>query len=388
MSAQSDTNPAMYPPSIRDGDRPEPNLWLSSASALAVFLLVILASSCRGGVSELPVSSPMPSPSPTLLFSAIPTLAASAAVEPTNTPISIVTSTPEPSRTPQLPTPALPLTLIPTTPDTLWEACEDGPLSDLHVGDLAYLSYEPYLPTRIRTQPSLIRSRVLGLVIPGEVVEILEGPACVDQAVWWKVRSLRKSLQGWVQEGSEEGTWLIRTEPESGALVPPPSELLCPVNDESFCVFVYGLEPLVSQGDFDEILAHTRVYACTSVEGDNPDPDDSKPERVDTNCAYWALIGQGLGGVDLVSTALIKPGWTSYASPPRKIAALLLPPYQDVQPALSPSPALLIETGDPLWDWLFFIDPSNGVWQISAFVTLSRESDMYRLLTENPIQWP
>jgi hypothetical protein len=59
-----------------------------------------------------------------------------------------------------------------------------------------------------------------------------------------------------------------------------------------------------------------------------------------------------------------------------------------VQPALPPSPALLIETADPLWDWLFFLDKSEESWQISVLVTLSRESDAYPLLLDDPIRWP
>ncbi len=74
--------------------------------------------------------------------------------------------------------------------------------------------------------------------------------------------------------------------------------------------------------------------------------------------------------------------------PRATIAALILPPYEEVQPALPPSPALLIETADPLWDWLFFLDKTEGTWQISLLVTLSKESGAYSQLLDDPIRWP
>ena len=369
-------------------DRLLRNRNLTSADALAVFLVAFLMSSCRGQIDQVQRPPPTPSPAPTSIFADLPPVVATFAPERTNTPVAFVTSTLEPSRTTQPPTPTIFQILIPTTPDNRWEACDDSPLSDLHVGDRAYISYETALPTRIRTQPNLYRSSILGLIIPGEAVEILEGPACADRAVWWKVRSLRKNLQGWVQEGDEEGNWLIQTERDSGAMVPPPTELPCPVNDESFCDFVYGLEPSVTGGEFDEILTKTRLTDCTPSEDADPGSEEATPEGVETSCAYWVFMGRGLGEAMLASTAFIEPRWGTYAPDPRRIAALLLPPYEEVRPALPPIPALFIETGDSLWDWLFFIEKSDGSWQISALGMLSRESDAYSLLIDDPIEWP
>ncbi len=369
-------------------DRPTRNRKVPAARAFTILLLALVSSACRGEANILPAPTPTPSPTATLFIAELPPLASSATVENSATPAAIVTSTPGPHPTPQLPPPAGQLTLIPTTPENRWEACAGAPLSDLHVGDRAYISYDPYLPTRVRSRPGAPGSSVLGLIIPGETVEILDGPACVGRAVWWRVSSLRKDLQGWVQEGDEEGRWLIRAEDDAGVIVPPPSGLLCPVNDESLCMFVNDLDAPVSRGEFGEILARTRLSVCPAPTAASPLTATPQPEGEETDCTYWAVIGRGLGGVALTPVELIEPGWTTYAPAPRRIAALLLPPYENIEPALPPSPALVIETRDPLWDWLFFIEKAGDTWQISALAMVSRDADAYAQLMENPIWWP
>ncbi len=180
-------------------------------AALVVLIVVmgILTGGCQEQAPTPTEPTPVPSATATLNFADLPPVVATIPIDRTATPVAIVTATPSEADPTPSPPPTASFNLIPTQLDTSWEACEDSPLSNLHVGDRASISYEPYLPTRIRTRPGLHTSSVLGLVIPGEVVEIQEGPACVDQAVWWKVKSLRKNLAGWVQEGDEESRWLI-----------------------------------------------------------------------------------------------------------------------------------------------------------------------------------
>ena len=261
-------------------------------------------------------------------------------------------------------------------------------MSNLHVGDRASISYEPYLPTRIRTRPGQHTSSVLGLIVPGEVVEILEGPACIDQTVWWKVKSLRKNLSGWVQEGDEESSWLIRTDQDSASRVPPPTKVPCPVTDNTLCSFVEGLKSPVIQGDFAEILANTQVVECPSTDDAASSLDASLAEGETTTCAVWGVLGSGLGGLNPTSTVLIEPAWATYAAPPRNLIALLLPPYEGIQSTAPPNPALFIRTSDPLWDWLFFIEEVEGDWQISALMMISRDSEAYPFLVDDQIRWP
>ena len=344
---------------------------------LVLTFALLLSGAAAAGCQAPPVTTeptPLPSPTPTLNFSDLPPVIAAEPIDQTATPVPIVTSTPLPSDTPS-PDPPQPLQLLPATPDTSWEACPGAPPSHLRIGDRAAISYDPYLPTRVRTRPNPHTSSVLGLIIPGEVVEIMDGPACTDNAVWWKVTSLRKDLEGWVQEGDEVASWLIRTDTDSAVRVPPPTSAPCPVADEGLCTFVESLQASVVVGDFVEILDNTRTVDC---------PDQAKDQR----CAQWGVLGSGLGGLDLTPLALIEPGWLTYAPPPRAITGLLLPPYEDLDTTLPDVPALFILTRDPLWDWLFFIDEIEGEWQIQALMMISRDSEAYPTLTDSQVSWP
>lgn len=90
-----------------------------------------------------------------------------------------------------------------------WEACKDAPRSRLQVGYMAYVSHEPPLPNRVRDEPNWNIGEVIGRIYPGEKVRILDGPACHNKVVWWKVESLEKNLTGWTVEGDEEDYWLL-----------------------------------------------------------------------------------------------------------------------------------------------------------------------------------
>jgi hypothetical protein len=89
-----------------------------------------------------------------------------------------------------------------------WEACLGTYLSRLHVDDQAYVSYDPPLANRVRSQPGT-DGRIIGTIQPGEEVQILEGPACENNWVWWKVRSEKTGLTGWTAEGDREDYWLV-----------------------------------------------------------------------------------------------------------------------------------------------------------------------------------
>jgi hypothetical protein len=92
-----------------------------------------------------------------------------------------------------------------TTP---WHACPDARLSQLSVGMQAYISNDPPLPNRVRALPS-IDATIWGWIYPGETVGVLEGPACSNGWVWWKVKSLKTGLVGWTSEGDQDAYWLL-----------------------------------------------------------------------------------------------------------------------------------------------------------------------------------
>ncbi len=116
-----------------------------------------------------PTSTPLPVPN------LIPT------PTPTFTPTPRPTPTPTPSPTPS-PTP------VPTL----------GPGGHARV-DAQTLN--------VRQAPSTTAQRI-GVLLQGEVVDILDGPRSANGYRWWKIRS-KQGLVGWVAEGSGDVRWLI-----------------------------------------------------------------------------------------------------------------------------------------------------------------------------------
>ena len=94
----------------------------------------------------------------------------------------------------------------PTPRSVLWQPCPDAATSRLKVGDTAYVTKNPPLPNRVRSEPST-ESEILGLIVPGGGMDILEGPTCANGWVWWKVKNA--DLEGWTPEGDLETYWLI-----------------------------------------------------------------------------------------------------------------------------------------------------------------------------------
>lgn len=120
-----------------------------------------------------------------------------------NTPIPTVTEEPmsEATSTSELPESS-------ATPG-VWDACPGYDyLSQLRIGMQAQIALEPALPNRVREQPST-SAAIAGYIDPGGKVEILEGPACAEGWIWWKVREIDSNLEGWTAEGDVNGYWVI-----------------------------------------------------------------------------------------------------------------------------------------------------------------------------------
>lgn len=99
-------------------------------------------------------------------------------------------------------------TVVPTaTPRVIiWRPCPDAATSRLKVGDIAYVTKDPPLPNRIRKEPNR-EAEILGLINPGGSMDVIDGPACSDGWVWWKVKNAE--YEGWTAEGDPETYWLI-----------------------------------------------------------------------------------------------------------------------------------------------------------------------------------
>ncbi len=364
-----------------------PGVFWQAVPLLAVSVITI---SCGRAVREQVNATIQPSATARLDLTGLPEI-----VEPDDpplatAPVQVVTATPRGSAEMGFSTPSSLLQLLPTTPDSRWQACSNSPLSRLHVGDRAFVSYDPYLPNRVRTRPVLHGGAVLGQINPGESVEILEGPICNDEVVWWQVKSMVKDLQGWTVEGDQNGYWLIPTSAEGPAWVPPSNEPECPVDNESFCAFIREMARAVVRGDMDDILAHTHLAECSMDDDHFPQLDHSEGSS-DQECAFWGIFGTGLSGLSSTPVLLFSPSWSRYATPPRKVSALLIPPLPDLTTTgleIPQSPAIFIKTADATWDWVFFVDRINETWGITALLMVSKDSQEYEILSESALPWP
>jgi len=134
---------------------------------------------------------------------------------PTNTPGP--TNTPAPTHTPTAsPTIVRTPTRTPTySPERYWQfgsptpfvACPGALPSRLWAGGYAYVLPEPPIANIVRNGAGT-SFREIGYIDPGWGMEILEGPACADGLVWWKVRTFADDLTGWTAEQDGKYYWL------------------------------------------------------------------------------------------------------------------------------------------------------------------------------------
>lgn len=61
---------------------------------------------------------------------------------------------------------------------------------------------------RVRNQPGLTGTDIIGELQPGEFFDVLAGPECLDNMAWFQVRS-DAGLEGWMGEGTADGYWVM-----------------------------------------------------------------------------------------------------------------------------------------------------------------------------------
>jgi hypothetical protein len=89
-----------------------------------------------------------------------------------------------------------------------WQACSNTYPTRLHIGDLAHVGFDPPLANNVRNNPNL-QGKLLGQIQPGDGMQILSGPVCAENWVWWFVRSEDANVTGWTAEGDKNGYWLV-----------------------------------------------------------------------------------------------------------------------------------------------------------------------------------
>jgi hypothetical protein len=123
---------------------------------------------------------------------------------PTESPTITPTNTSIPSETPtKVPSP----TVTNISESGPWLACPGTYLSRLRPGNQAKISEDPPLSNRVRSSPGT-GNKVIGTLEPGERIEIVEGPSCGNDMIWWKIKSLQNDLRGWTSEGDSSDYWI------------------------------------------------------------------------------------------------------------------------------------------------------------------------------------
>jgi hypothetical protein len=97
------------------------------------------------------------------------------------------------------------------TPVAPYDACPGAPKSRLVVGGVAIVNTIPPISSRLRQEPGL-SAPILKRIGPGERLSVIDGPACVDGYVWWKVQ-WANVFTGWTAEADPTGYWLVTAPP-------------------------------------------------------------------------------------------------------------------------------------------------------------------------------
>ena len=104
-----------------------------------------------------------------------------------------------------------PTTVVYSTPSIMggsFKPCDGVDFeSNLRPGMKAIVNPDPPLPDRVRISASRTGA-VVDMVLPNHWMEILEGPACVEGKVWWKVLT-QNNITGWTMEGDGIDHWLL-----------------------------------------------------------------------------------------------------------------------------------------------------------------------------------
>ncbi len=180
------------------------SLGLAGLVLIGIGSWMLLSPLTARGVEIIPSAVAGISPAPPSLV-ASPTFAFA-----TTTPLVVppeATATLEGTLAAETPTP----NRTPSVSPTAWAACPNSYYSHLQVGMKGKLSEEPPLPNRVR-EAANTSAKIVGMIQPGEIVDIIDGPACYNNWVWWKVRKA-DGVIGWTAEGDASDYWLLPVKP-------------------------------------------------------------------------------------------------------------------------------------------------------------------------------
>jgi len=167
---------------------------------LVMLILILLPTACR----STPPAEPTPNPA-RVIETQTSSVELVATATPTEQPFSAVTTpipvamqpTPRPTQHPSLP----------ALPDEVGSnVCPNTQPSLLMPGRQGRVSNTDPTPNRVRQEPSA-QAAILGEIPAGAYFDVLEGPSCMDDGAWFKVRF--DTLEGWMKEGSSTEYWVM-----------------------------------------------------------------------------------------------------------------------------------------------------------------------------------
>lgn len=80
-----------------------------------------------------------------------------------------------------------------------WNACSGRLPTRLTVNGYGFVQEEPVKRNIMRVEPSSSSAEVYR-INPGRSFLVLDGPACADGQIWWKIRALYNGKEGWTRE--------------------------------------------------------------------------------------------------------------------------------------------------------------------------------------------
>jgi hypothetical protein len=89
-----------------------------------------------------------------------------------------------------------------------WKACPNAPQSGLQKGGNVYISRFSADPSNLRARPGVSGEKVGKLTFDDQNATIIDGPRCMDNMVWWRIRT-DSGLAGWAAEGMGNEVWLV-----------------------------------------------------------------------------------------------------------------------------------------------------------------------------------
>lgn len=176
--------------------------------------------------------------------------------------------------------------------------------------------------------------------------------------------------------------------PATSALTAPPTKDLCPLDDDPLCAFIAEIEPAIESGDIDQILLDSMVFDCGTHGIAGPGFDPSQDCGQDEFCVHLGAL-QGEGGCTPLSR--VRAVWESNAVAPIRLRGIVYPAIPGLGlegVELLSGPAILISTGDDVWDWILFAGEDRGGWKVSALLLQRRQAAKFQTPDEIIIPWP